>query len=86
MISGTIKANPMKLCTVKVLLKVYQNTKRNFQKYDLWRHNDVITMAKVGPPRNQANYISFEGKWWELSENVIVIEFESRNQKLWPFK
>ena len=43
MISGTIKASPMKLCTVIVLLKTYQNTKRNFQKYDLWRHNDVIT-------------------------------------------
>ena len=28
MISGTIKASPMKLCTV--LLKAYQNTKRNF--------------------------------------------------------
>ena len=31
MISGTIKASPMKLCTVIVLLKAYQNTKRNFQ-------------------------------------------------------
>ena len=35
MISGTIKASPMKLCTVIVLLKAYQNTKRNFRKYDL---------------------------------------------------
>ena len=35
MISGTIKASPMKPCTVIVLLKTYQNTKRNFQKYDL---------------------------------------------------
>ena len=35
MISGTIKANPMKLCTVIVLFMVYQNIKRNFQKYDL---------------------------------------------------
>ena len=62
MISGTIKASPMKLCTVIVLLKAYQNTKRNFQKSDLRRHNDVITktMAKSGLPRNQANYISFE--------------------------
>ena len=42
MISGTIKAIPMKLCTVIVLVKAYQNTKRKFQKYDLWRHNDVI--------------------------------------------
>ena len=35
MISGTIKASPMKLCTVIVLLKAYQNTKINFKKYDL---------------------------------------------------
>ena len=43
MISGTIQTSLMKLYTVIVLLKAYQNTKRNFQKYDLWRHNDVIT-------------------------------------------
>ena len=35
MISGTIKASPMILCTVILPLKAYQNTKRNFQKYDL---------------------------------------------------
>ena len=34
-ISGTIKASPMKLCTVIVLLNTYRNTKLNFQKYDL---------------------------------------------------
>ena len=62
MISGTIKASPMKLCTVIVLLKAHQNTKRNFQKFDLRCHNDAITrtMGKFGPPRNQTNYISFE--------------------------
>ena len=88
MISGTIKALPMKLCTVIVLYKTYQNTKINFQKYGLSRHNDVITktMSKFGPPGNQANYISFERKLCELSENVIFIEIESLNQKLWPFK
>ena len=43
MISGTIKASPMKLCTIIVLLEAYQNTKRNFQKYELGRHNDAIT-------------------------------------------
>ena len=50
MISGTIEASPMKLCTVIVLLKAYHNTQRNFQKYDLLRHNDVITktMGKFG--------------------------------------
>ena len=35
MISGTIKASPMKFCTVIGLLKPCQNTKRNFQKSDL---------------------------------------------------
>ena len=30
-------------------------------------------MAKFGPPRNQANYISFERKLWELSENVNFV-------------
>ena len=32
MISGTVQASPMKLYTVIVLLKTYQNTKRNFLK------------------------------------------------------
>ena len=36
MISETIKASPIELCTVIVLLKAYQNTKRKFL-------NDVIT-------------------------------------------
>ena len=35
MISGTIKASQMKLCTVTVLLKAYQKTKGNFRKFDL---------------------------------------------------
>ena len=43
MISGTFKASPVKLWTVIVLLKAYQNTKGNFQKYDLCCHNDAIT-------------------------------------------
>ena len=62
MISGTIKASPMKLCTVIVLLKTYQNTKRNFQKmtYDVTMTSLLKTMAKFGPPRNQTKYISFE--------------------------
>ena len=89
MISGTIKASPMKLCTVIVLFRAYQNTKKNCQKYDLWRHNYVITkkpMVKFGPSRNQTNYISFERLWWEPSENVIFIEIDWLNQTLGPFK
>ena len=35
MISGTIQASPMKCCTVTVLRRAYQNTRRNFQKSDL---------------------------------------------------
>ena len=35
MISGTIQANQVKLCTVIALLKAYQNTKINDQKSDL---------------------------------------------------
>ena len=38
-----LKVQGGSLGTVIALLKAYQNTKRNFQKYDLWRHNDVIT-------------------------------------------
>ena len=62
MISGTIKASPMKLCTVIVLLEAYQNTKRNFQNmtYDVTMTSLLKTMAKFGPPRNQVNYVSFE--------------------------
>ena len=35
MISGTIQACPMTLCTFIVPLKAYHNTKRNFLKSDL---------------------------------------------------
>ena len=35
MISGTIQGNPLKLVTVIVPFKAYQNTKRNLQEYDL---------------------------------------------------
>ena len=35
MISETIEASPMKLCTVIVLLSAYQNAKINFPTYDL---------------------------------------------------
>ena len=62
MILRTIEASPMKLCTAIVLLKAYQNTKRNFPKSDLWRHNDVITKnnGKIRTSGNHANGISFE--------------------------
>ena len=49
MISGTIKASPMKLCTVIVLLKAYQNTKRNFKNmtYDVTMTSLLKTMANL---------------------------------------
>ena len=35
-----------------------------------WRHYQK-TIAKIGPPRNQLNYISFERYWREVSKNVF---------------
>ena len=60
--SGTIKASQIKLCTVKLPLKTFQNTKEKFQKSYLLRHDDVSTktMGKFGPPRNRTSYVSFE--------------------------
>ena len=49
-----------KLCTDMQLLKAYQNTKRNLQKSDFWRHNDVITKNNGKIQRNLSNDISFE--------------------------
>ena len=55
MISGTIKTGKMKLCTVIVLLKAYQNAKRNFQNmiYDVTMTSLLKTMAKFGPPQTR---------------------------------
>ena len=58
MISGTIKASQMKLYTVIVLLKAYQNTKRNFQNmtYDVtmtrhyfkqWQNSDLRETRQI---------------------------------------
>ena len=41
MISGTIRASPLKLCRVIVLLKAYQNEKKKFSK--IW----------AGPPESR---------------------------------
>ena len=92
MISGTIKASSLKLCTVIVLLKAYQKTKEIFKNmtYDVTMTSLVKTMAKFGPPRNQTNYTSFVRvmtfSFLITFRNVIFIEIESLNQKLWPFK
>ena len=57
MISGTIKAIPMKLCTAIVLIKAYQNTKGNFKNktYDVtmtsllkqWQNSDLIETRQI---------------------------------------
>ena len=58
MISGTIKASPMKLCTVIVLLKAYQNTKIVFFRnmtYDVtmasllkqWQNSDLRETRQI---------------------------------------
>ena len=57
-----IKARQMKLCTIIVMLKTYQNTERNFQNmiYDVTMTSLLKTVGKFGAPRNQTNNISFE--------------------------
>ena len=62
MISGTVKAIPMKFCTVIVLLNTYQNTKENFKNiaYDVTMTSLLKIVGKLEPPRNQTNYISLE--------------------------
>ena len=58
MISGTFQASPTKLCTVTVLLKAFQNTKRNQFKnltYDVtmplllkqWEHSDLLETKQI---------------------------------------
>ena len=87
-VSGTIKDSLMKLCTVIVLLKTYQNTKRNFQKNDLRRHNDVIIK------NNGKIRISVKPDKCYIIRKVMMRTFRKckfyRNRvtesKLWPFK
>ena len=78
MISGTIKASPMKLSTIKVLPKASQNTKRNFQKYDIWCHNDVIIKnnGKIRTSAKPEKLYIIRKVMMKLSENVIFIEIE----------
>ena len=88
MISGTIKASPMKLCTVIVLLKAYQNTKRNFQKYDLWRHNDVITKnnGKIRTSAKPSKLYIIRKEMMSAFRKCNFYWNWVTEQKLWPFK
>ena len=78
----------MKLCTVIVLLNTYQNTKRNFQNYDLWHHNDVIAknngkiQTSVKPDKLYIN----RKVMMRAFRKCNFIAIESLNQKLWLFK
>ena len=58
MISGTVKASPMKLCKIIVLLKVYQNTKRNIQ--NMACDVTVTSLLKLWENSDLRNYKSFE--------------------------
>ena len=62
MISGTIEAGPMKICIVIVLLKAYQNTRKNFQKYGLWCYNDVITKTMGNLDPHETRQIIYHSK------------------------
>ena len=54
MISKTIQGSQIKFCTAQfVPVKAHQDTKRNFQKSDLWCHNDINT-KKIGKIRTSA--------------------------------
>ena len=71
--------------------KVPQNMQIWKPRDKKWRYNDIITknngktMGKCGHQRNQTNYTSVERYWWELSKNVLFIEFKPPCQKLWAF-
>ena len=64
MISETTQASQMKLWIVIVLLKTFQNIKKNFRNlaYDITMTSSLKTMGKFGPPRNRTNYISYHSK------------------------
>ena len=51
------------------LLKAYQNTKRTFQKSDLWRHNDVITK------NNGKIQTSAKPNKWYIIQKVMMRAF-----------
>ena len=73
MISVTSKASPMKLCTVIVLLKIYQNTERNFQNmtYD-------VTMTSLLKLWKNVDFLETKQVIYR-SKGVIFIEIESPN-------
>ena len=69
MISGTIKANPMELCTVIVLLKAYQNTKKIFKNMTY----EVIMTSLLKQWENS-----------DLRETRQMIYYSKRNDESFP--
>ena len=79
----------MKLCTIIVLPKAYQNTKGNFQNDYLWRHNDVITKNNVKirtTVKPDKLYIIRKIMMKAFQKCNFFIEIERLNQKSWPFE
>ena len=62
LISGTIKVSPMKLCTVIVLLKAYQNTKEILRNmtYDVTMTSLLKTMGNSD--LHETNQIIYQSK------------------------
>ena len=87
MISGTIEASPMKLCTVVVLLKAYQNTKRSFKNmtYDVTM-TSLLNNGKIRTSAKPDKLYIIRKVMLRAIGNVIFIQIESLKQKLGSFK
>ena len=71
MISGTIKTSPMNLCTVIVLLKAYQSTKRNFlnMTYDVTMTSWLKTMGNSDLRETSQNIYHSKGNDESFTKN-----------------
>ena len=83
-ISETIKASPMKVCKLLVPRNAHQNTERNFEKSDIWRHSDVTNKhnRKILTSGKPDKLYIFRKVIWKLFENITCIEIDWLNQKL----
>ena len=88
MISATIQASPMKLCTFIVLRKAYQNTKRKFRNlaYDVtmtsllkqWENLDFRKTRKIGY-RLKGNDESFPKMYFLLKLSDRIKSYDHLN-------
>ena len=82
MISGTTHGNPVKLCTVIILLKAYQNTKKfKNPTYDVIMASLLKIMGKFGSP-HAINHLKSNDSFPKM---LFLLTFEGLNQNLWPF-